>query len=87
MPVSLLVGRSAAAATHGRDPDLGELLERLEQLRDVVALEADEQLDGWRPRIERRSFGLSARNLAAYLALRRRDLRALQLEMMRAGLS
>ena len=83
--MSLLVGRTEGGREH--EPIMAELLERLEQLRDVVALEAGEQLDGWLPRIERRSFGLSARNLAAYLALRRRDLRALQLEMMQLGLS
>ena len=64
-----------------------EVLAELRQLRDAVGSEAAEQLEVWRGRIERRSFLLSARNLAAYLALRRRDLRELQLTMMPLGLS
>ena len=48
------------------------LLAELEQLRAEVLVEAATQLRAWRPRIERRSFLLSARNLSAYLALRRR---------------
>jgi pyruvate kinase len=63
------------------------LLTELRRLRADVAAEAAMQLQAWRPRIERRSFLLSARNLAAYLALRRRDLRELQLAMMPFGLS
>lgn len=65
----------------------GLLLEELQRLRDAVQDEAAQQLEDWRPRIERRSFLLSARNLAAYLALRRRDLRELQLALMPLGLS
>jgi pyruvate kinase len=67
--------------------DLQALLLELEDLRGAVREEAAQQLEGWRPRIERRSFVLSARNLAAYLALRRRDLRDLQLALMPLGLS
>ena len=63
------------------------LLLDLRQLREAVEAEAGQQLENWRPRIERRSFLLSARNLAAYLALRRRDLRELQLALMPLGLS
>ena len=63
------------------------LLAELQQLRAEVLAEAATQMRAWRPRIERRSFLLSARNLSAYLALRRRDLRELQLAMMPFGLS
>ena len=52
-----------------------DVLAELRLLRAAVGAEAAEQLKAWRPRIERRSFLLSAHNLAAYLALRRRDLR------------
>lgn len=48
--------------------DLGrarDVLGRLQQLRDDVRLEAAAQLAEWGPRIERRSFLLSAHNLAA----------------------
>jgi pyruvate kinase len=64
-----------------------DVLDELLQLRDVVRSEASGQVGDWRARIERRSFLLSAHNLAAYLALRRRDLRELQLAMMPLGLS
>jgi hypothetical protein len=75
------VGRSAAfERAH-------VLLSDVQRLRDEMGLEAAEQLAAWRPRIEGRSFLLSAHNLAAYLALRRRDLRELQLAMMPFGLS
>lgn len=43
-------------------------------------------LTRWGP-FERRAFRLSAPNFAAYLALRRRDLRRLQLDLMPFGLS
>jgi len=66
---------------------LERLLSDLERLRDQVAAEGRRTYEGWRPRIARRSFGLSALNLAHYLALRRNDLRALQLELMPFGLS
>jgi len=64
-----------------------QLLRKLERLRDEVASEGRRTFDGWRPRIARRAFALSALNLANYLALRRNDLRALQLELMPLGLS
>jgi pyruvate kinase len=64
-----------------------DVLAELQRLRAAVGFEAAEQLEAWRPSIERRSFFLSAHNLAAYLALRRRDLRGLQLAMMPFGLS
>ncbi len=70
-----------------RAGDARALLLALEELRSAVQEEAAQQLDEWRPRIERRSFVLSAHNLAAYLALRRRDLRELQLALMPLGLS
>jgi hypothetical protein len=47
------------------DAEARALLCVLQDLREAVHEEATEQLDAWRPRIERRSFLLSARNLAA----------------------
>ena len=79
-----------AAGRGGGRADLEQaqdVLAELQELRDAVWSEAAEQLEAWRARIERRSFLLSAHNLAAYLALRRRDLRGLQLAMMPLGLS
>ena len=76
---------SVARAEH-RDSS-PRLLDRLETLREEVLVEGDEMLAGWRPMIERSSFLPSARNLAHYIALRRHELRALQLELMPLGLS
>jgi hypothetical protein len=64
-----------------------ELLEALGGLRDAVATEAQAILAGWQPWVERPEFAESARNLACYLALRHRDLRRVQDELMVLGLS
>ena len=63
------------------------LLEAMQQLRGEVLADADELFDAWRPVITRAGFEESARNLACYLALRRHELPALQLSLMRWGLS
>jgi pyruvate kinase len=63
------------------------LYAQLFRLREEVTAEADEQFERWRSSISRGSFLPSAANLAAYLALRRRDLRPLQLALMPLGLS
>ncbi len=63
------------------------LLATMQQLRQEVAQEGDELYRQWRPSIQRRSFLLSGQNLAAYLALRQRDLRPLQAALMPWGLS
>jgi pyruvate kinase len=59
----------------------------LEALRADVLEDGDETFERWRPLIERPSFLPSARNLARYIALRRHELRELQLELMPWGLS
>ncbi len=65
-----------------------ELCGALVALRAEVATEGDRILeDRWRSRIERKEYLPSAQNLAYYIALRRRDLRELQLELMPWGLS
>ena len=64
-----------------------ELLSELLALRAAVAREGAAILAGWRPWVERDRFVESAANLACYLALRHRDLRALQDELMVLGLS
>ena len=68
-------------------PALHELLSTVSALRNDILAESEELYNSWRPRIERSAFVPSAQNLAAYLALRRRDLRALQAALMRWGLS
>ncbi|PJF23903.1 MAG: pyruvate kinase, partial [Phototrophicales bacterium] len=62
-------------------------LEALREMRDEIAEEADDLAGRWRSQIKRRSFCLSSHNLAAYLALRRRDVRSLQEALTRFGLS
>ncbi|MBV8637011.1 MAG: hypothetical protein JO322_02940 [Candidatus Eremiobacteraeota bacterium] len=63
------------------------LREELANLREAVVCESASIYDSWNPPIERRAFRLVARNLAAYIALRRRDLRSLQVALMPFGLS
>jgi pyruvate kinase len=56
-------------------------------LRQSVAAEAAERLAGWRADLREPAFTASAANLAHYLAVRHHDLRELQRELMRHGLS
>ncbi|HEX2165926.1 MAG TPA: pyruvate kinase [Longimicrobiales bacterium] len=77
-------------STHARDPALSrKALDRLalhmQELRqDVLARESElsDMLEGVHP-----GHRASARNLVQYLALRRHDVRALQLRLARVGLS
>lgn len=64
-----------------------ELHADLEQLRADVVRTGAELFESWRPRIRREDYLPSARNLAHYIALRRHELRQLQLELMPWGLS
>ena len=59
----------------------------LERLRDDVVHDGGELFARWQPHISRRAFEPSALNLAYYIALRRHELRDLQVELMRWGLS
>jgi pyruvate kinase len=68
-------------------PDPARLLSRLQDLRAAVDAEARQMLESWRPRIMRRAFLPGAVNLAHYLALRSRDLRPLQSDLVPWGLS
>jgi pyruvate kinase len=68
-------------------PALHELLSTVSALRDDILAESEELYHSWQSRIERSAFVPSAQNLAAYLALRRRDLRTLQTALIRWGLS
>ncbi len=63
------------------------LLQALLALRQEVRQEGQELFARWRPLIRRRAFLLGALNLAYYIALRRRDIRPLQTELMLWGLS
>ncbi|MDX1991034.1 MAG: pyruvate kinase [bacterium] len=68
-----------------KDPN--ELLAAVLELRSAVYSEGQAMFEEWRPFIRRRSFLISALNLAYYLALRRRDLRPLQAALSPWGLS
>jgi pyruvate kinase len=63
------------------------VLDELSAVRDDVAHEAEATLDEWHPWVRRPGFAASAANLAAYISMRRHDLRALQLDLMPLGLS
>jgi pyruvate kinase len=63
------------------------LLETVQALRAAVAIDGAARLRKWRPTLRRSEFAASALNLAHYLALRHRDLRPLQRELMRHGVS
>jgi pyruvate kinase len=85
--VTLLDRIAEPAAGDSTLADPCRLLAELQELRQQVASEADAAFAQWRPLIQRRSFLPSALNLAAYLALRRRDLRPLQTALVPWGLS
>lgn len=67
------------------DPQI--LLEALLNLRAEVVDEGHAIYARWQPAITQRGFRISALNLAYYLALRRRDLRPLQMALIPWGLS
>jgi pyruvate kinase len=74
----------ASSPNHRR---AARLLADLRKLREEVAREGAAQLEAWRPRIARTVFLPDAENLALWLALRRRDLRGIQLALMPFGVS
>ncbi len=65
-------------------PELKELRDEVTALRDAVAREGDARLTAWKLSGDAAE---NARNLANYLALRSRDLSALQLRLAAYGLS
>ncbi|MFO8068978.1 MAG: pyruvate kinase [Alkalibacterium sp.] len=67
--------------------NLNSLLEQVSQLREAVYQEGTELFQKWEKDIDRKEFLLSARDLAYYLALRRRDIRNIQMELTPLGLS
>ncbi len=67
--------------------DLDALMEKMLALHDSVMATQHQLLDLWRPNIKRPEFLKSAANLAAYIGLRRHDLRELQSDLAAMGLS
>lgn len=66
---------------------LEKLYEELLSLRDAVYEEGNQLYHKWEKSIEREEFKESAKNLAYYVALRRRDIRDLQEKLSQWGLS
>ncbi|MCS7069646.1 MAG: pyruvate kinase [Meiothermus sp.] len=66
---------------------LEHLYQRISALRAQVEQEGAAQYRRWQPYLKRPFFARSARNLADYLVLRKHDLRPLQRELARLGLS
>ena len=63
------------------------LLKQLLELRSYVVPDAERLLQRWHPSVTGTSFAVSAANLAAYLAFRRRDLRPVQSALSALGVS
>lgn len=74
-----------------KEPDeqthLEALYRQISAIRAQVEQEGTAQYQRWQPYLKRPPFARSARNLADYLALRKHDLRPLQRELARLGLS
>ncbi|MET1084857.1 MAG: pyruvate kinase [Burkholderiales bacterium] len=68
-------------------PHAPELLLQLREVRTQVAATQERLLAEWRPHLELRGFRGSASNLAAYIELRRHDLRGLQRRLAGLGLT
>lgn len=64
-----------------------ELLERISELYHQVVAEGEAIFDQWEAEITREDFTESARNLSYYLALRQRDIRGIQRDLVPWGLS
>lgn len=73
----------------GADEQTGleALCQQISALRAQVEQEGLAQYRRWQPYLKRPPFDQAARNLADYLALRKHDLRPLQRELARLGLS
>lgn len=67
--------------------ELRSLYQEMRALRESVHEEGNALYAEWEPSITRPAFRLSAKNLAYYLALRRRDIRMLQSRLSKWGLS
>src|SRR5262245_47204424 len=68
-------------------PDISELLDEIDTLREAVDQEALAIANRWTPWIDQEDFVPSARNFAQYLAFRHHDIRPLQRQLMSLGLS
>ena len=67
--------------------DLDVLMEKMLALHESVISTQALLLEAWRPHLQKPEFHRSAANLAAYIGMRRHDLRALQADLAATGLS
>ncbi len=67
--------------------ELAQLLDEIRALRGTVQKTQKQLMEQWRPHIHWRGFRNSAANLAAYIGLRRHDLRQMQSRLGKLGLS
>ena len=74
-------------ANVGSLTDYATVLADMQALRASVLEEQKKSLAQWRPRLQTRAFFPSAANLAAYIGLRRQDVRHLQGRLAALGLS
>ncbi len=86
MDVAIATNQSSRLPPSNLDT-LAELFDAVSQLRAAVEAESQQMTADWGQPIERGTFASSASNLADYLALRRRDLRSLQVSLVPWGIS
>jgi pyruvate kinase len=76
-----------ATAIDDRPTECWALLTEIEDLREKVIQGQSRLLVGWRDHLRSRYYVPSAANFAAYIGLRRRDIRAIQVNLEKHGLS
>ena len=69
------------------ETDLASLRSEIRTLQEALRVVQSSLLNQWEPHLTRECWRPSARNLAAYVGLRRMDLRALQSRLSPMGLS
>lgn len=67
--------------------EIKNLAHHLQELRDATLAAQHELMQRWHPHLHHRHYLVSAANLAAYIGLRRHDLRELQAALAAVGLS
>jgi pyruvate kinase len=75
------------SANHADDSQLTTLLRELRQFRAETEKTRQELMQSWQPHIRNPEFISSASNMAAYIGLRRQDLREVQSRLAALGLS
>ena len=76
-----------SSADHAGDEQLHRLLQNLEHFRSESKKTQQALLKSWKPHIHNSEFIPSAANMAAYIGLRRQDIREIQSQLAAIGLS